>query len=249
MTLVKKILTNISLEWFESNNISFHNRFGTRLRVGDEVRFLQDLSVEPYVGFHAGKNLFKIGYMSYSNSQLPLDVKVGRYCSIASGVSFISYNHPWRCLSTSVFTHDRKTDLTARTLRDFHFANENFKIVPNPQKDQVVVENDVWIGQNCALAAGVILGTGSIIAANSVVTKNVPPYAIVGGNPAKIIKFRFTDQICAALYESQWWDYNYTEFFGMNISEPSIFLNEFNEKKSILLKFVPDKVRIADCPF
>jgi acetyltransferase-like isoleucine patch superfamily enzyme len=147
MNSVKLVLTDNSLGFFEANNISFHNRFGIRLRVGDEIRFLQDLSVEPYIGFHAGKNLFEMGYMSYSNSQLPVDVKIGRYCSIASGLSFISYNHPWECLSTSVFTHDRKTDLTARTLRDFLLVSGDFKILPNPQKPQVVVENDVWIGR------------------------------------------------------------------------------------------------------
>ena len=242
-------LTQQSLDFFESHNISFHNRFGIRLKVGDHINFLDDLSIEPYVGFHAGNNLFDLGYMSYSNSQLPLDIKIGRYCSLAMGINFISYNHPWKCLSTSIFSHDRVTDLTVRAIKDFLPIEKKFGFVGNPQKKQVTIEHDVWIGQNCSLVAGINLGIGSIVAANSVVTKDVPPYAIVGGNPAQIIKFRFSADTIHQLLESGWWEYNFTDFVDLDISNPEVFLDGFLKVKSNLIKFNPTKVKISDCPF
>jgi acetyltransferase-like isoleucine patch superfamily enzyme len=246
---MNKILTHQSLEFFEFHNISFHNRFGTRLKVGDQINFLYDLSIEPYVGFHAGNNLFDLGYMSFSNAQLPLDIKIGRYCSLASGINFISYNHPWKCLSTSIFSHDSGTDLTVRAIKDFLPADKKFGFVANPQKNPVTIEHDVWVGQNSSLMAGINLGTGSIIAANSVVTKNVPPYAIVGGNPAQLIKFRFSDESIHQLLYSGWWEYNFTDFVDLDISNPQVFLDGFLKIKSNLIKYNPNKVKIYDCPF
>jgi acetyltransferase-like isoleucine patch superfamily enzyme len=140
-------LTTESLDWFEHNNVSFHNRSGVRLRPGDEVYFLDQTTVEPYVGFYAGNTLFECGYMSYTNAPLPLEVSVGRYCSITWNVSFFIYNHPYHCLSTSVFAHDKYTDLTVRTMRDFGLSSEACDFLPNPVKPPTVIENDVWIGQ------------------------------------------------------------------------------------------------------
>jgi len=246
---MKKILNKQSLDFFDFHNISFHNKFGSRLKVGDHINFLDDLSVEPYCGFHAGNNLFDLGYMSYSNSNLPVDIKVGRYCSIAQGVNFISYNHPWKCLSTSVFTHDMHTDLTVRAIKDFLPNDAKFGFVSNPQKKQVTLDHDVWIGQNCSLMAGIKIATGSIIAANSVVTKDVPPYAIVGGNPARVIKFRFTHETIHQLLESSWWEYNFTDFVKLDISSPDLFLDRFLKIKSNLKKFTSDKIKVINCPF
>ena len=133
---MNKQLTQHSLEFFEFHNISLHHRSLIRLKVGDKINFLDDLSVEPYVGFHAGNNLFELGYMSYSNSQLPVDIKIGRYCSLSWGINFISYNHPWKCLSTSIFTHEKHTDLTIRALKDFLPEDAKFCFVDNPQKNK-----------------------------------------------------------------------------------------------------------------
>ena len=218
--ILNKKLTQNSLEFFERHNISFHNRFEKRLRAGDRISFLDNLYVEPYVGFHQGHNIFELGYMSFSNSSLPLNIKIGRYCSIAAGVNLITYNHPWKCLSTSIFSHDAITDLTIRAIRDYMPNEAVFGFVNNPQKGHVTIEDDVWVGQNATLSAGIKMGTGCIVAANSVVTKDVPPYAIVGGNPARIIKFRFAHETIHRLLESKWWDYNFTDFKRIDISDP-----------------------------
>lgn len=71
-----------------------------------------------------------------------------------------------------------------------------------------MIENDVWIGHDVTILRGVTIGNGAVIAAKSVVTKNVPPYAIVGGNPAKIIKYRFSKKIVQKLQNIKWWDWS-----------------------------------------
>ena len=74
-------------------------------------------------------------------------------------------------------------------------------------KGHVIIENDVWIGDNCTIMSGLTIGSGSVIAANSVVSKNVEPYTIVGGNPARLIKRRYQDDITARLLRIKWWEW------------------------------------------
>ncbi len=77
-----------------------------------------------------------------------------------------------------------------------------------PQKGDINIGNDVWIGYNATIMAGVNIGDGAIIAANSIVTKDVEPYTIVGGNPAKKIRKRFSEDIIAKLLKLKWWNWN-----------------------------------------
>lgn len=77
---------------------------------------------------------------------------------------------------------------------------------------RITIGNDVWVGSNCALKPGITIHDGAIIATGAVVTKDVPPYAIVGGVPAKVIKMRFPDNIIWEMLKLQWWDYCFTDF-------------------------------------
>jgi virginiamycin A acetyltransferase len=77
-----------------------------------------------------------------------------------------------------------------------------------PYKGDLVIGNDVWIGYNSTLMAGITVGDGAIIAANSTVTKDIEPYSIIGGNPAKLIRKRFDDDTIAKLLELKWWDWD-----------------------------------------
>lgn len=72
---------------------------------------------------------------------------------------------------------------------------------------KTILANDIWIGANAIIPGGIRIGTGAIVAAGAVVVKDVPPYAIVGGNPAKIIRYRFSEEQIKALLESEWWDW------------------------------------------
>ncbi|MFN4005910.1 MAG: CatB-related O-acetyltransferase [Chitinophagaceae bacterium] len=120
---------------------------------------------------------------------------IGKYCMIASGVTFImnGANHLTEAASTypfAIFGHGWEYAMEGKTY---------------PHKGDIVVGNDVWIGYNATIMAGVTIGDGAIIAANATVVKDVPPYAVVGGNPAQIIKYRFDDATIAALLKIQWW--------------------------------------------
>ena len=125
---------------------------------------------------------------------------IGKFCSIACGAKFLfnSANHTLRSLSNypfPIFFEEWQLDK-----RNITSAWDN--------KGDIVIGNDVWIGYEAVIMAGVHIGDGAIIASRAVVTKDVPPYTIVGGTPAKKIRMRFDEDTIAPLQELKWWDWN-----------------------------------------
>ncbi len=120
---------------------------------------------------------------------------VGNFCSIASNVKiYLGGNHRTDWVTTYPFGHINK-----------HIFSK-FSGVGHPvSKGNVVIGNDVWIGDNVTIMSGVTIGDGAVIANNSHVVKNVEPYSLVGGNPAKLIKYRFTPEQIQRLLEIKWW--------------------------------------------
>lgn len=125
-------------------------------------------------------------------------------------------------MSTSSFTYDAKLSIFPE------FRNneaKEFKIRKKDSREKcLIIGNDVWIGASVLISPNIRIGTGAVIAASSVVTKDVPPYAIVGGNPAKIIKFRFDDDLIVKMLLSEWWKYKFTDFNNLNIADPGVFI-------------------------
>lgn len=105
----------------------------------------------------------------------------------------------------------------------------------------VTVGNDVWIGFDCYIRNGTFIGDGAIIAAKSVVTKDVPPYAIVGGNPAKIIRYRFDQPTIDKLLDLQWWKYNYLDFNGIDVTNPNLAIEQLQSLIPNLTPYSPEK--------
>ncbi|MFT8808065.1 CatB-related O-acetyltransferase [Gluconobacter sp.] len=121
---------------------------------------------------------------------------IGDYCSIGPEVTIILGNHRADLVSTYPF----------RTLSHFWpSAAEGQE--DHSSKGDVIIGNDVWIGAHATIMSGVTIGDGAVIAAQALVTKPVPPYAIVGGNPAKVIRYRFSDSVIARLRALAWWDW------------------------------------------
>ncbi len=121
---------------------------------------------------------------------------IGKFCSIAMGVTIGLGQHP----TTYVSSHPAFYSSTQPIASTFSKSDlfEPFK--------QTYVGHDVWIGQNAMIVDGVKIGTGAVVAAGAVVTKDVPEYAIVGGVPAKIIKYRFDEQMRKRLIKTEWWN-------------------------------------------
>ncbi len=124
---------------------------------------------------------------------------IGKFCSIACGAKFLftSANHTQKSLSNypfPIFFEDWDLDI-----KNVASAWDN--------KGDIVVDNDVWIGYEAVILSGVHIGDGAIIGARAVVTKDVPPYTIVGGTPAKAIKKRFDEKTIRKLQQTQWWNW------------------------------------------
>ena len=92
------------------------------------------------------------------------------------------------------------------------------------QRTTVHIGHDVWIGQYARLRPGISIGTGAVVAAGAVVTRDVAPYAIVGGVPARLIRQRFSDELCADLLASRWWQHAFADFAGLDLCDPRRFL-------------------------
>ena len=123
---------------------------------------------------------------------------IGKFCSIASGTRFImgSANHRISSVSTYPFS----------VFGGAWTENVPPHLSQLPFKGDTVIGNDVWIGRESVIMPGVRIGDGAIVAARSVVAKNVEPYTVVGGNPAQLIKSRFSETLTALLLELRWWD-------------------------------------------
>jgi acetyltransferase-like isoleucine patch superfamily enzyme len=148
------------------------------------------------VGDHTyGMEYSKILHLA--NSAEGFGIYIGSYCSLAHEITFLgACNH--------------RTDWVTT----FPFGKQDRDTFPNfdgsgscVHKGPIVIGNDVWIGQGATIQSGVKIGDGAVVAANAHVVKSVPPYAIVGGNPARVIKMRFTQAQREALVRIAWWDW------------------------------------------
>ncbi|MDL2294296.1 CatB-related O-acetyltransferase, partial [Ruminococcaceae bacterium OttesenSCG-928-D13] len=130
---------------------------------------------------------------------------IGKFCAIAGGIQFVmnGANHRMNSVTTYPFNiMGNGWEKATPALDDL------------PLKGDTVVGNDVWIGQNVTVMPGVHIGDGAIIAASSVVAKDVPAYHIAGGNPCRVIKKRFNDDLIAYLLQLKWWDWPAEKIFA-----------------------------------
>lgn len=146
-----------------------------------------------------------------------LHVDVGSFCSIASGVSVGGAHHPIEFMSTSPVFLSHKDSVKSK------FGRHDYLPIT-----RTTIGHDVWIGERAIIKAGVNIGHGSVVGMGSVVTKDVPPYSIVAGNPARLIRMRFPARVIEALLRMNWWNLSDPELLriGEFIDEPERVLRE-----------------------
>ena len=145
-------------------------------------------------------------YGCFDPWRMPGPLVIGRYCSIAKTVHSAPINHPIAAISTHPVLYERQFGVVDA---DLHYDS--------PQ----VIEDDVWIGHNAVILPGCRrIGRGSIIGAGAVVTRDVPRYAIVAGNPARVLRQRFTPEVQAVLERSQWWQMDLAQLRDLVLRDP-----------------------------
>jgi len=155
---------------------------------------------------------------------------IGRYCSIAPDVKIGDGNHPTDWLSTHPFQWGA-TPLVPKRDDYPKFSKPN---------SSITIGNDVWIGTNVVITPNVNIGDGAIIAAGAVVVKDVPPFAIVGGIPAKVIRYRFSNDIIERITAVKWWKYTPDSMHGVSFDEPLRAIDQIIDRI--------DKKSVAEIP-
>jgi acetyltransferase-like isoleucine patch superfamily enzyme len=151
-----------------------------------------------------------------------MNASIGSFCSFGSNINIGGANHTIDWVSTSPVFNKNKDHLKKK------FSNHEF----NPYS-KTIIGNDVWIANNVSIKAGINIGDGAVIGIGSVVTKNVNPYEIWAGNPAKLIRKRFSDDIIDELLKLKWWnltDSQITEY-AKDFNDPKAFIKKINSVK------------------
>ena len=197
------------------------DRLGVQFELG-KYKIGRDVHLEPPCEISQAADLrghFSIGAFSTIS---PTDgighflhnVSIGRYCSIAAGVWIAPDEHPIDWLTTSPVSYGHAFPWAERML-----SRPNVKCGQYDHARPVEIGNDVWIGSGAFIKGGVKIGDGAVVAAHAVVVKDVPPYAIVGGVPAKVIRYRFDEATVNELLELKWWNYDLADFGELDWSD------------------------------
>lgn len=177
----------------------------SKMRVGNVIEGPCSIST-------AIRDINNFGAFSYINGRGRFtNVAIGRYCSIAEQVVVGYPEHPVNWLSTSALQYQRP--------KWSHSVGE-WNLAKHDTGKKTIIGNDVWIGVGAFIRSGVTIGNGAIIGAHAVVTKDVDPYTIVAGNPARTIRRRLPESIAMRVADLAWWDFSPAQLNGCNFSSP-----------------------------
>lgn len=184
---------------FPDPNAVFPNEYGTSCFIKNVIK-APNISVGDYTYYDDDKDPtgFEKNNVLFNYPVFGDKLIIGKFCQIASGTQFIMGAANHRLCSATTYPFNVMSEAWAE-IAPVHLSQL-------PHKGDTVIGNDVWFGRNCVVMPGVKIGDGAIVAAHSVVTKDVDPYSVVGGNPARFIKKRFDDELTELLLRFKWWD-------------------------------------------
>ncbi|MBU3607796.1 CatB-related O-acetyltransferase [Polynucleobacter nymphae] len=149
--------------------------------------------------------------------------KTGNYCTFGNRVSIGGLNHDYRLVTSHEVAFRNTSAIYGETIvdKDAYIQGQD----QNPQY-HVEMGHDIWIGDNAVVLPGRKIGTGAVIGAGAVVTTDVPAYSIIVGNPGRILKYRFPDDVILRLLSSNWWDKTISDLKGFDFSDMDTFLKK-----------------------
>lgn len=187
----------------------------------------------------------ELGAFSYQVSGYCFAARIGRYCSFGEGVQIGRQNHPthWASTSPAFYLGDKLFDLGDSFDAAEHYHNYKFTFKGPPTKVKITtIGNDVWIGHGAYVAAGVSIGDGAIIGAHAVVTRDVPAFSVVAGNPASIKKMRLPATLITPMLRSQWWRFAPWQMDHLDPSEPAGFCKGIHQMLEGTAPYKPEKI-------
>lgn len=211
----KILLTPKNREIMDGIGLGFSTQIRT-MTLHEDSRFEPPLAC--VASLHAGAPI-RTGAFCLINGGSVAHVDIGRYCSLANNIAIGFAEHPVDRLTSSALGFAPDDFKGWRTVARSWGRLDNFEAKYFADRPKTVIGNDVWIGQGAFLKAGVTIGDGAIVAAHACVVKDVPPYAIVGGVPARVLRYRFDEKTIERLQALRWWDYVLTEFEGLDIAD------------------------------
>jgi acetyltransferase-like isoleucine patch superfamily enzyme len=177
-----------------------------------------------WMGIH---HSLELGAFSYAVSGFYFGCRIGRYCSFGEEVQIGRHPHPMHWASTSPFFYQPYKNVLDQELPPgVELLPKDFLRSGPPVKAKLtVLGNDVWIGHGAFILPGVTIGDGAAVAAQAVVTKDVPPYAVVAGSPARVKRLRFDDDTVQRLLLSKWWQFAPWQLKGARVDDITAFLD------------------------
>lgn len=210
-----------------SENLPEHSSIAKSANVSPRVTIEHPIHAAPRVEFHSGS----VGRYTFINIDTVIyeNVHVGRFSTFARRCQVAGAEHPIHHVTTSFFG-----------ISDKWFANDpvacaavkrrNSPPRSRSRSDRTTIGNDVWIGADALVLKGVRIGDGSVVAAGAVVTRDVPPYAIVGGNPARLIRYRFDEATISELLAVKWWNLPPAEIAQLPLDDPATAISILQQR-------------------
>lgn len=207
--IINKILVFYRLRRFVPNDI----HIDSTARPSRDCIFEGMNAVHPHVVFKG-----RLGFGSYIGNSCSLSAEIGRFTSIAPHVHTMSGTHPYSVPYVSTapcfFSNGAPEYQNGSSFADNVYFEEH-RLIDSKRKIAVKIGSDCWIGEGVLIVGGVRIGNGAVVLAGAVVTKDVPEYAIVGGVPARVIKYRYDEETINFLLKIQWWN-NEKDWFDKN---------------------------------